>query len=606
MMARAASIASSNSAATTTQTTSESIAPYATALNGVNQDLNNIFKESTWYSLGALAMLVLFIRLFQRGQAHLRHMTAMNMDAKAQGYFAGNGSDWWWKFKKHVLYAPLGKVRHNREMRLGAMHMGTIPGRFHFILIVLFWSANIGYCLALNYWRSDGYSIIAELRGRSGTLAVINMIALILLAGRNNPLISLLQVSFDTYNLIHRWIGRVVVIEGLVHTLCWAYVKIAATGWPGLFHQLKVDPFAYTGLTGTIAMLIILIQSLSPIRHAFYETFLDIHIILAVTAWFGVYYHCKIADLPQAPYVLAVAILWLLERTTRFFILLWRNFSYKGTTKAYILALPGEACRVTLQLPSKVTIKPGCHAYLRFTKINFWESHPFSIAWVEHKHTLPFLPISEKDGAIKVDDSDMVTNVSFVIQAQSGMTRRLYNMAQKCEGQGLTITAAFEGPYGGHHSLDSYGHCVLFAGASGITHQIGYVQHLVRGCHQRMIATRKITLIWIVRDGETFEWVRPWMEQILKMPGRRECLNIKLFVTRPKNSRDVNSPSRTVQVMSGRPKPKVILAEQVREQVGAMAVTVCGPGSLTDSVREAVREVQSEGVVDFIEESFSW
>jgi NAD(P)H-flavin reductase len=211
---------------------------------------------------------------------------------------------------------------------------------------------------------------------------------------------------------------------------------------------------------------------------------------------------------------------------------------------------------------------------------------------------------SEKQVQSKAKDT--VTDVSFVIHAQTGLTKRLFDKANAYRPGSLTLTAAFEGPYGGDHSLDSYGHVVLFAGSSGISHQIPYIQHLVKGCNEKSVATRKIVLVWIVRDSEHLEWVRPWMNQILEMQGRRECLLIKLFVTRPKNPREIISPSNTVQMFPGRPNIKLVMQNEVKEQVGAMCVTVCGPGGLADSVRDAVRDVQEDGVVDFIEESFTW
>lgn len=96
------------------------------------------------------------------------------------------------------------------------------------------------------------------------------------------------------------------------------------------------------------------------------------------------------------------------------------------------------------------------------------------------------------------------------------------------------------------------------------------------------------------------------MDIILQMPNRRDILNIKLFVTRPKSPREVHSPSTTVQMFPGRPNVMTILAKEVEEQIGAMCVTVCGPGGLADNVREAVRSVQDISSVDFIEESFTW
>lgn len=44
----------------------------------------------------------------------------------------------------------------------------------------------------------------------------------------------------------------------------------------------------------------------------------------------------------------------------------------------------------------------------------------------------------------------------------------------------------------------------------------------------------------------------------------------------------------------------------MEEQVGAMAVSVCGPGAMGDDVREAVRGVQERKTVDLFEETFSW
>ena len=369
------------------------------------------------------------------------------------------------------------------------------------------------------------------------------------------------------------------------------------------------DPFIGWGTVGTVSIALLAIQALSPIRHAFYETFLNIHIILAFVAILGTWIHCKVAGLPQLPWIEAIFILWVCERCARMFRLVYHNYASKeGWTRASIEAMPGDACRVTFHLPKHVKINPGTHAYVRFAGINPWESHPFSVAWINHKPKNPSLPTSEKlTSEPQPRDSELLTDVSFVIQAQTGMTRKLYEKALlKGHGQTLMVRGAFEGPYAGHHSLDSYGHAVLFAGASGITHQISYVKHLLAGFNDMTVATRRVTLVWIIRDSEQLEWVAPWMNIILAMPKRRDILRVKLFVTRPKNPREIQSVSRTVDMTPGRPNVKLLLQNEVREQKGAMCVTVCGPGGLADNVREAVREVQEDGVVDFVEESFTW
>lgn len=606
----AATATTPTSATSTNQVNVATIAPFATSLNGVDLPVDNLFRDTLWWSLGVLAMLILVVRVQERFGAHIRHLMTMSASGQQQKYWATNQSSWW-KIKKHLLYAPLWKKRHNLEIKLSsAVNMGTLPSRLHTILLGAFLLSNIVYCFDLSYGEADKYEIAAELRGRSGMLSVVNMVPLVILAGRNNPLIPLLQISFDTYNLLHRWIGRIVILQAIIHMIAWAYVKHAATGWSSIGSKLLEDPFISRGTIGVIAMIVILLTSPSPIRHAFYETFLNIHIVLAFTAMVGVLLHCHIANLSQTPYVWAVIVLWLAERVTRILRILYCNFSRRSWTHTSIEPLPGDACRVTVHLPKYMTINPGTHAYLRFATLNSWESHPFSIAWVDHISNSAISPNSEKDLESQdlrmFNKSDMTTDVSFIIHAQTGLTRRLFNKSSLSGLKVLSLRAALEGPYAGHHSLDSYGHAVLFAGSSGITHQIPYIRHLIEGFSVGTVATRKIVLIWVIRDSEHLEWVRPWMDLILHMPRRRDILSIKIFVTRPKNSREIASPSSTVLMLPGRPNVKLLLQNEVRGQVGAMAVTVCGPGGLADSVREAVREVQEDGVVDFIEESFTW
>lgn len=42
------------------------------------------------------------------------------------------------------------------------------------------------------------------------------------MAARNNPLINWLNMSFDTFNLLHRWQGRIVVAEAVTHVIAFS------------------------------------------------------------------------------------------------------------------------------------------------------------------------------------------------------------------------------------------------------------------------------------------------------------------------------------------------------------------------------------------------
>lgn len=563
-----------------------------------------------WWSLGIVALIILTIRLIEISWTKLRQVSAMCQDGEKQNYWKYSQWTWMPRWKKNIIYAPLWNKRHNREIRISsAINVGTLPSRLHAILLGGYLGSNLIYMFVLNWENQNKYAFCAELRGRSGTLAAVNMVPLIILAGRNNPLIAMLKISFDTYNLFHRWIGRTVVIETLIHTLAWAIVQVADGGWESVSDRVFHDKFIASGTAGTLAFVILMILSFSPIRHAFYETFLNTHIILAFIAFVMTWIHCATAaipgGLPQLPWVIAIFLLWMAERFYRMFRLCYYNWSSKGYTEAVVEPMPGDCCRVTMHLPRYVDIAPGSHAYLRFAGVNPWENHPFSIAWTEH--TEQALPYNEKREPLLARLAKARTSVSFVVGAQTGFTRKLYDRARASGRQSVTLRAAFEGPYGGHHSLDSYGHAVLVAGATGITHQMSYLRHLIEGYGAGTVATRRITLVWIVRDYEALEWVRPWMDAVLRLPNRKQLLLIKLFVTRPKNSRQIVSQSSTVQMFPGRPNIPTLLSKEVGEQMGAMCVTVCGPGALADDVRAAVRMVQDHGsVVDFVEESFTW
>ena len=563
-----------------------------------------------WFSFTALCVLIFVIRLAQIGNAHLRHLYSLTADRQQQSFWTRNRSSFWPGLKRNLLYAPIGKKRHNREIQLSsAINIGTLPSRFHATLLTLYLVSNVAYCIALDYRGHSKAELLAELRGRTGVLAVANMIPLFILAGRNNPLILMLRVSFDTYNLLHRWMGRMVALQAIIHTLAWASNQVAASGMRGASEKMRSNVFLQYGLVGTVSMTVILIQSPSAIRHAFYETFLHVHQAAALAAVIGVYVHLHMHQLPQLPYIQAVITLWALDRFARFFRIVYRCWSWReGLSNINVEALPGEACRVTIDIKRAWNFKPGCHVYLYVPSISYHQSHPFSVAWCDRHSVLPPTE-DEKLPAHKLDldqPRSHGTSISLVVHKRTGMTAKLYDRASAAPNGRLSLKGVVEGPYGSLESLHSYGTVLLFAGGIGITHQVSHVRDLLAGNADGTVATRKIVLVWTVRTTEHLEWVRPWMDVVLQMPGRREMLKILLFVTKPKSPREVISPSATVQMYPGRPQPQVILDKEIEERIGAMAVTVCGPGSLADSVRQAARKRVDVASLDFIEESFTW
>ena len=606
----------------TAQTTNYSDSPlgvYTHGLTGVAQDENTVIYNILVILFMALLGATLFIRISRMGLAQIRQVSTMSHDSH-QAYWAKNGNPYWPRIKKHLLFSPLfGEQckwlggRHNREFQLSAaLGMGTIPSRFHTLLLISYLASNVAFCLVLPWGREQSQSVVAALRGRSGSLAALNLIPTILFAMRNNPLIPILRVSYDTFNLLHRWCARMVIILAALHTICWMANTDDAYSWHGFSEALSKVPSYQWGMVGTISFVFIGLQTLGPIRHAFYETFLNIHKVAVILALVGLYEHLKLHGLPQLPWVHYIIAMLAIEYFLRISFVFYYNFSAKGMTRITMTALPGEATRVTFQLVRPWTTKPGCHAHVFIPTISSHTSHPFSVAWVDRESNLPAIyhendKLPSNNAEIDLDNMGKVTTyVNFVCRVRTGFTRHIYDKATAAGGT-YNTWGWIEGPYGGHESLDSYGTVVLFAGGVGITHQISYIKHLIEGYATGTTSTRKVVLAWSVPTTDCLEWVRDWMDTILQLKGRKEVLKIILFITKPRSHTEVQpSPSGTVQIVPGRPSVGKVIDDEIKEREGAMAITVCGPGSFSDAVRNAARKRVTVGVIDFIEEAFTY
>ncbi|WPG98399.1 Hypothetical protein R9X50_00118900 [Acrodontium crateriforme] len=565
-----------------------------------------ICKYSAW-TWAAIIFVVLVYRWTRTLLHHIRQLANLNgsLHDGRQRYFSMPDQRWA-HVKSSIIIAPLLRKRHNREFNLsGAVNVGTLPSRLEAIVLIGYFAMNIAFTVITINWRDPGVWYEDGI-SRTGVLAVLNMIPLFLLAGRNNPLISLLDISFDTYNLIHRWAGRMVVFEAVAHMAFWMASKIAKqghAGWTTIGKAMASSEFILAGTIGAAAFVAILFQSPSIVRHAFYETFLHLHIALAATAVGAVWIHLKL--LPPGPpwpsFLFAAILIWVIERFIRLVSLIRRNTG-RGITKAQVEALPGDSVRVTLRISRPWTFKPGQHVYLYMPSIGLWTSHPFSLAWSSEEVDVNSdkMPTNRQD----VLASKKAT-VSLIIRRRTGFTDRLFRKAEKSPLNKFTTTAFVEGPYG-NQSFESYGTVMLFAAGVGITHQVPHVRHLVAGFANGTCATRKVILVWVIQSPEHLEWIRPWMTEILGMEKRRDVLKILLFITRPRSTKEIHSPSASVQMYPGRPDVGALIEKEQHNQIGAMVVSCCGTGSLSDDIRKSVRDRCERTEIDFCEEAFSW
>jgi predicted ferric reductase len=295
------------------------------------------------------------------------------------------------------------------------------------------------------------------------------------------------------------------------------------------------------------------------------------------------------------------------QRGLRMIRVLFRNLGRNGA-RADVQALPGDAVRVTIKVARSWNFTCGSHAYLYMPMIGLWTSHPFSVAWSQDESSM--LEYDDKEKPLPMTHQDLLEGekkqyFSFIIRRRTGFTNSLYNKAANSPNGRFSTLCFTEGPYGSQ-SMASYGTVLLFAAGVGITHQVPHVRELVAGYGNGNVSTRKVLLVWIIQSQEHLEWIRGWMTTILALPKRREVLRIQLFITRPQSSKEMYSPSNSVQMFPGKPNIRSLVDTEVSQGVGAVGVSVCGVGALADDVRSACRRWQDKVVLDIQEEAFSW
>jgi len=182
---------------------------------------------------GGVAVILIVYRLTIIITKYVRRVACLTNNT--QRYFAEPSSKYSW-FKRNIAYAPILRKRHNREIQMSsAVNIGTLPTRLQLLFLVGYAVANIAFCVIDIPFHDNYESASDQLRNRSGVLAVVNMIPLFIMAGRNNPLIVWLNISFDTFNLLHRWFGRIVILEALTHTLAFLIPTAQETSVAGAF-----------------------------------------------------------------------------------------------------------------------------------------------------------------------------------------------------------------------------------------------------------------------------------------------------------------------------------------------------------------------------------
>lgn len=515
------------------------------------------------------------------------------------------------RFHAYVVDPPLIGSRNNQL--IGDVFM--MPTRGQAIFITYIWVMNIalactGYWFlpGSNWYKNDTTQTIHHVSNRLGVLSFANIPLLMLFAGRNNILLWLTNWPRTTFLLMHRWIAVICMLEALIHTLVYFYDY--SVGWEAMpLSDLVTKGYWLWGAAGTVALLVIVMTAVQPLRRRAYELFVFIHIALSVVVLVGCYQHVVLRHGRQRGYetwVFVAVAVWGFDRVIR----LLRAFR-RGVKRAFISPVDSEYMRV--DIPG---VSARGHVYLHFPTISrwrLWESHPFSVAGSSTYNTNRFgygLNLSKADDAAigyaistpthmaasfeKPDLTARKTGVTLFIKKQTGMTARLGALNTGDVG----IPVMMEGSYNEEVTFlqenhlqptPEYQNMICFAGGVGITGILPFLDKFggltSHGSKRLFWGVRSMPLVYAVED------------MLGAYAGARGS---------ERRWGDID-----VSISFGRFSIRSALVEHLDQVSGGSIVVVCGPASMADQVRMVVTELakrpeRKKAPLKLVVEAFTW
>lgn len=521
-----------------------------------------------------------------------------------RNFFNGRVSKAWRKYV--TLPALVRRKKTNHQHFFGILNF-LVPTRLESIIIFgFFWVTFICNALCYHWVAGDpvfGSKYNAFLRyvaDRSGIIGTLLLPLLILTGGRNNFLQWVTRWKFSTFITYHRWIGRVILALFFVHSIAFTCIFINN----GNYAESMKEKNATFGTAGTVIMVLLCVQGLLVLRREFYEIFLVIHIILAITFIIVTWAHLKMRL--HMDWIFASIAIWSFDRFAR----LVRMSSF-GAPKASVTLLSDDCLRVEVKKPRYWPSVPGGYAWVYFGHSwYFWQSHPFSF----------------------LDSTIEENKIVFILKAKKGITNHLKEKLNGAPGKTCTIRVCVEGPYGGSNHVKKHDNVVFVAGGNGISGIFSECYALAKKSAEN--SKQKIKLIWVLREFQTLEWIWKELDAL-----KNTKINATIYITRPEvgdvsvilghleakedssldekdlvsnDTEDIVDLLRTnfphVRFETGRPLMENIVDEETEEASGSAAFITCGHPIMVDDLRYAVVKKidNTEKRVDFFEQLQVW
>lgn len=459
--------------------------------------------------------------------------------------------------KSNILYPATGRENHAVPvLRIGKLSI-RMPLRWISIVTSAFIILNIVFLFSSFSiversitFKTRSMQIKRALGYRSACLTMFMLPILLLFGGRNNFLMPWTRWNHGVFVIFHKWIARMIFVNIVIHATCYSLLRTEQGLYPGVFKKF----YWKWGAGGIGSLSLLVFFSLPYFRQHKYEFFLVAHILLAVSFIVACWYHIRTLDYGKY-HVIAAIVVWGADRLLRFL-----RTALLSPRHATITHSKHLSCLI-IDNPGHWSADPGSHIYVHFSKLRFWESHPFSI-----------VPTPEG-------------NIKLCIQRKQGLTGLLDSLTDE------KLKVWIDGPYGYHRSYKNYNHMVFIAGGVGITQSLG----MIYGLLERKVPP-KISLYWSIPFSDYLEFFTTDIQRL------QADIDLEIFITREcpgENDEQKNDPVRY-----GHMDIKQIVTS-IGETSPSVAIMVCGPPRMNDNVRkESCNALKKGASITYTEELF--
>ncbi|KAF1826849.1 uncharacterized protein K489DRAFT_427309 [Dissoconium aciculare CBS 342.82] len=343
---------------------------------------------------------------------------------------------------------------------------------------------------------------------RLGRIAIMNLIPLFLGSRSNVFAELLLGLSPHWYGLMHRWLGRIFLVEAIAHAL----LHLATAQWQLSLVQILVrllwqplKPCANRRSKLLSVAASIFLTSILYFRRTFFELFLKCHVIAALGLMVLLWVHVRVGQNIGTVALIVATSLWIIDTTVGLCRVCARVFAKIKCTVT--VQAPPALLTLDIEIPEFAMLKSVCHGrYIYLTSfshprhlLGMFQSHPYLIMWED------------------------VTKTGQKLTVLIHTRRNFSNSLSTSEGAfGVNIC----GPYGKVPDFGMYDKVCCIASGVGIAAHLLTIKHLIAQHNVRNVRARRISLIWKIRERAHAKWAKPYLRDLFNLQENYRILNV--------------------------------------------------------------------------------